>query len=118
MKIAVTIDDDLLQQLKQQAHDEGTSLTEILNRVLRREMQNENSAIKNRPPFCQKTYPMGEPTEQVNRLPPFRVPTRLGTLSRHSPLPIPAGLVEASHNSIAHKGNTPWWDWFGVLLAV
>ena len=55
------IDDDLLRSLKQQAHSQGTSLTKLINRVLRTGVQAARQAGKASRPYREKTFPMGEP---------------------------------------------------------
>ncbi len=67
MRTTVTIEDDLLLELKEQAQTEGMSLTKLINRVLRygfREMRlvNEHSRA-----FHQKTFPMGEPKLNLDK---------------------------------------------------
>lgn len=67
MRTTVAIDDDLLQELKQRAHDEGTSLAKLINRFLRRGIQGERTVSKQQPPFRQRTYPMGEPRLNLDK---------------------------------------------------
>lgn len=61
MRTTVAIDDDLLADLREQAQKEGTSLAKLINRVLRHGVREANLVNKRPHPFCQKTYPMGEP---------------------------------------------------------
>jgi len=67
MRTTVTIDDDLLRDLKEQARREGTSLAKMFNRVLRLGM----GALgrKNRPArsFREKTFAMGEPKVDLDK---------------------------------------------------
>ena len=67
MRTTVAIDDDLLQELRQQAHDEGTSLAKLINRFLRRGIQGERTVSEQQPPFRQRTYPMGEPRLNLDK---------------------------------------------------
>lgn len=67
MRTTVTIDDDLLRELKERAHTEGTSLAKLINRVLRRGIR-ESSAGGTRPrAYRQTTYPMGEPKLSLDK---------------------------------------------------
>jgi plasmid stability protein len=61
MRTTIQIDDDLFQDLKERAHREGTSMTRLVNLVLRQGLQasQEGSPIKS--PYREKTFPMGLP---------------------------------------------------------
>jgi len=61
MKTTVRIDDDLLRDLKERAHREGTSLTKLINRLLRHAVSAMRQPTKPARPYRQKTYSMGEP---------------------------------------------------------
>ena len=67
MRTTVTIDDDLLLELKEQAREEGTSLARLINRVLRHGVREMRLADKRPRPFHQKTYPMGEPMLNLDK---------------------------------------------------
>ena len=67
MRTTVTIDDDLLRELKEQAHEEGTSLAKLINRVLRRGVKEMRDEGKQARPFHQTTYPMGQPKVNLNK---------------------------------------------------
>jgi hypothetical protein len=58
MRTTVRIDDDLLQQIRDRAHRENTSVTKLLNETLRRGLSQKPQRPK---PFKQKTYDMGPP---------------------------------------------------------
>ena len=61
------IDDDLLRDLKEQAHREGTSLAKLVNRTLRRGMGASARAGKPPRPYRQKTYSMGPPKVNLDK---------------------------------------------------
>jgi hypothetical protein len=68
MRTTVRIDDDLLRDLKEEAHREGTSLAKLVNRTLRRGVvASEQSGKQARPPYRQKTYCMGEPKVNLDK---------------------------------------------------
>jgi hypothetical protein len=67
MRTTVQIDDDLLRDLKEQAHREGTSVAKLINRVLRRGMDASERADKPGRPYREKTFRMGEPTVNLNK---------------------------------------------------
>ena len=64
MRTTLRIDDDLLRELKSRAADEGLSLSEVVNLVLRRSV-----AAPQRPrrPFKQKTRDLGRPAFDVTK---------------------------------------------------
>jgi hypothetical protein len=66
MRTTLRIDDELLRRLKQQAFAENVSLAKLVDRLLRRGLED---ATKSRParPFRQKTYPMGQPLFDMNK---------------------------------------------------
>jgi hypothetical protein len=66
MRTTLRIDDDLLRDLKHRAHHEKTSLTELVNRVIRRGMSDIPSANTRRP-FRQETHDMGVPLVDITK---------------------------------------------------
>jgi len=67
MRTTVQIDDDLLRDLKEQAHREGTSLARLINRVLRVGMSASQRANKPVRPYREKAFRMGEPTVNLDK---------------------------------------------------
>jgi len=67
MRTTVQIDDDLLRDLKEQAHREGTSLAKLINRVLRQGMNALPQANKPSRPYREKTFRMGEPNVNLDK---------------------------------------------------
>jgi hypothetical protein len=63
----VRIDDDLLRELKSRAQRENSSLTQLLNRVIRRGLANGEAAGGKKRRFRQKTYDMGIPRFDVTK---------------------------------------------------
>ncbi len=63
----MTIDDDLLLELKERAREEGTSLAKLINRVLRHGAKEMRREGKQACPFHQTTYPMGQPKVNLNK---------------------------------------------------
>ena len=61
MRTTIRIDDDLLRDLKGRAQKERTSLTKLVNRVLRQGMRVLDRTRQSRRPHREKTYAMGEP---------------------------------------------------------
>lgn len=55
------IDDDLMRDLREQAHREGTSLATLVNRVLRRGVRALEQGRKTARPYREKTFSMGKP---------------------------------------------------------
>ena len=58
IRTTVSIDDDLLRQLKERAASANTSVTRCLNDVIREGLR---AKPKKRKPWVQKTYNMGPP---------------------------------------------------------
>ena len=58
MRTTIRIDDDLLRELKSRAANEGLSLSDVVNLVLR---QNVAAPRRSRRPFKQKTHNLGRP---------------------------------------------------------
>ena len=67
MRTTVTIDDDLLHELKEQAREEGTSLAKLINRLLRHGIEEIRRGGKEARPFHQTTYPMGQPKVKLDK---------------------------------------------------
>ena len=67
MKTTIQIDDDVLRDLKEEAHREGTSLAKLVNRMLRRGMSPSRQEDKPARPYRQKTYPMGPPKVDLDK---------------------------------------------------
>ena len=67
MRTTVRIDDDLLRELKERAHSEGTSLTKLINRALRNGMRETRGTRQAVRPFREKTFRMGEPTVNLDK---------------------------------------------------
>ena len=67
MRTTVKIDDDLLRELKEQAHREGTSLAKLVNRVLRRGLDASRQAKTPVRPYREKTYNMGVPNVNLDK---------------------------------------------------
>lgn len=62
MRTTLRIEDSLLRELKQRAVREKTSLTQLVNRVLRQGLISDASKAKPaRRKFRQKTFNMGQP---------------------------------------------------------
>jgi len=67
MRTTVQIDDDLLRDLKEQAHREGTSLARLINRMLRQATSASQQANKPTRPYREKTYDMGVPNVNLDK---------------------------------------------------
>jgi len=66
MRSTVRIDDDLMQALKEQAGQRGTSLSRTLNAVLRAGLTVANNPVS-RPEFKQRTVSLGAPSFDINK---------------------------------------------------
>ena len=64
MRTTLRIDDDLLRELKSRAADEGLSLSDVVNLVLR---QSVAAPPRPRRPFKQKTRNLGRPAFDVTK---------------------------------------------------
>ena len=60
MRTTLTIDDDLLRELKQKANDTGLSFKESVNKALRVGLKEMDKPKSSRPYKC-KTYSLGYP---------------------------------------------------------
>jgi hypothetical protein len=67
MRTTLRIEDDLLRELKRQAEAERTSVTKLVNHVIRRGlMASTKSRVSNRR-FRQKTFSMGPPLVDLTK---------------------------------------------------
>ncbi len=64
MRTTLRIDDDLLRELKSRAADEGLSLSDVVNLVLR---QGVATPRRPRRPFKQKTRDLGRPAFDITK---------------------------------------------------
>ena len=60
MRTTLTIDDDLIREIKKRAHDSGAPFKEIVNRVLRAGLKEMDKPRISKPYKC-KTYSLGYP---------------------------------------------------------
>jgi hypothetical protein len=67
MRSTFRIDDDLLEELREQAHREKVSLTRLLNRVLRSGMEAKRDRGGRRARYREQTYAMGEPRTDLRK---------------------------------------------------
>lgn len=67
MRTTVRIEDDLLTELKEAARKEGTSLTRLLNRVLRAGIQASRRGDRRRRRHNEKTHSMGAPQANLDK---------------------------------------------------
>jgi len=67
MRTTVQIDDDLLEDLRQQARREGTSLAKMVNRVLRQGIQAPRRPGRGRAAYREKTFDMGPPKVPLDK---------------------------------------------------
>jgi hypothetical protein len=67
MRTTVRIDDDLMRELNEKAHQEGLSLTRLINRVLRQGMGVLRQATKPVRPYREKTFRMGQPRVDLTK---------------------------------------------------
>ena len=61
MRTTTRIDDDLLDELKEQARKRRTPLTKVLNRTLRAGLSASRGRPRRTTPHHEKTYAMGRP---------------------------------------------------------
>jgi hypothetical protein len=66
MRTTIRIDDDLMSELKQHAQLEKVSLTQFVNRLLRRGLATGRATRPTRP-FRQKTFRMGAAAFDMNK---------------------------------------------------
>ncbi len=68
MRTTLRIDDDLLRQLKDQAHREGVRLTELVNRLIRRGLDLSRRSNRDQvEAYREKTYAMGQPAVNLDK---------------------------------------------------
>lgn len=67
MRSTVRIDDDLMSALKARAHAEHTSLTRMLNRILRLGLTHADADESEKPEYLQMTSDMGEPAINLDK---------------------------------------------------
>lgn len=67
MRTTVRLEDDLLDELREQAHKENVSLTRLLNRVLRAGMAAPGHRPRGRRRFRQQTHAMGTPNFDLRK---------------------------------------------------
>lgn len=67
MRTTVRIDDDLLRDLKQRAQQNKTSLTKMINLILRRGVVNLGQGPPRKGPYREKTYSMGIPSVDLTK---------------------------------------------------
>jgi len=60
MKTTLTIDDQILADLKERAHRQNVPLKQMVNQVLRRGLEADSNPLP-RKPFRGKTFSMGQP---------------------------------------------------------
>lgn len=60
MRTTITIDDDLLQEMKKKAYETGSSFKEVVNRALRAGLKDIDKP-KTAEPYKCKTYSLGYP---------------------------------------------------------
>lgn len=66
MRTTVRIDDDLMRELKQRAHQENVSLSHLINRELRRGLASTSKG-KVRRRYREKTFALGSPTVNLDK---------------------------------------------------
>ena len=66
MRTTTRIDDTLLDELKEKARKENSSLTEVVNRVLRSGLTASRTPSK-RPRHHEKVFSMGRPAEDLRK---------------------------------------------------
>lgn len=66
MRSTVRIDDDLMEALRARSHDEGLSMTRMLNRLLRSGLAAESTPSR-QPRFRQATAGMGRPRVEMDK---------------------------------------------------
>jgi len=67
VRTTVRIDDDLLKELKDRAHEEGISLTRLFNRLLRAALLAKRRGSKRRRRHHERTYSMGAPSVNLDK---------------------------------------------------
>ncbi len=67
MRTTVRIDDDLMRELNEQAHEEGVPFTKVVNRALREGMIALREARKPARPYREKVFRMGPPKVDLTK---------------------------------------------------
>jgi hypothetical protein len=67
VRTTVRIDDELLYRLKEQARKENTSLTRLLNRILRAGMQASRRPGRSRRRYRERPHAMGSPRINLDK---------------------------------------------------
>lgn len=67
MRTTVRIADDVLRELKDRAHREDTSLTKLLDRILRLGLRGDERRSLKKRPYREKTHDMGPPRFDVTQ---------------------------------------------------
>ncbi len=67
MRTTVRIDDDLMHELKERAHREGTSLTRLLNRLLRAGLRAARRPRTRKRRHREQTHSMGAPSVDLDK---------------------------------------------------
>lgn len=66
MRTTIRIDDDLLERLKARAETENTSLTRLVNRVIRAGLASSDR-VADEPTHMEETFDMGEPRADLTK---------------------------------------------------
>lgn len=67
MRTTIQIDDELLMTLKEQARRQKSSLTHLVNQILRAGLQAAKAPAANKPLFQEQPYSMGVPKLCLNK---------------------------------------------------
>lgn len=67
MRTTLRIDDDLLRELKRRAQAQRTTLTVLVNRLLRRGLQNKDDGRPTRRRYRERTASLGRPALDLNK---------------------------------------------------
>lgn len=67
MRTTVRIDDDVLRALKKRAQQEKTSLTTLMNLLLRKGLLPADAPKAHKKPYREKTYSLGVPTVDLTK---------------------------------------------------
>lgn len=67
MRTTFAIDDDLLRDLKARAEKDQTSLTKLVNRLLRKAVNGSFPASALKKPYREKTFSMGQPLVDMTK---------------------------------------------------
>jgi hypothetical protein len=67
MRTTFAIDDDLLRDLKRRAQEERTSLTKLVNNLLRKAVNGPAPSATPKKPYREKTYSLGRPLVDMTK---------------------------------------------------